>query len=89
MLLHTIMPESVIFDGLEDEEDESRHAHPLEMRWGDAIVFVTPSGMGLCTVARICTTNTRHYLDPRLQPGSRLPLWDAVEGAAGEAGKTG
>lgn len=66
-LLYTIVPLDVVFAG-EDEEEWNERI--LEM--GALRVCVKPDGMGGGTVTRLLSTDPRHYLDPRWQPGSAV-----------------
>lgn len=67
MIFHSIIPYEVVF---KDQEDASYFTRTL--LYNGCQVEVTSSTNGTSVITRIHSTDLKHYLDPRLQPGMQL-----------------
>jgi len=68
-ILWTAIPLELVLDGLVPAE-----APRLEMRVGGRILQVVQGEGGSGTIERLISTDPQDYLDPSLQPGSRIAL---------------
>ncbi len=70
-VLYTIVPMEVIY-GEDEEEETEAPEHLVEV---DGVpLLVRPDGRGGSVVSRLLSTDPRHFLDPRWQPGARVRI---------------
>ncbi|HYG59882.1 MAG TPA: YlzJ-like family protein [Symbiobacteriaceae bacterium] len=68
-ILWTAMPLELVTEGLLPQAEAC-----VEQTVEGRLLLVTPSHDGYGTVQRLLSTDPADYLDPRWQPGCRVPL---------------
>ncbi len=64
MLIWTVIPEELVFSGLEEVKREK------EVVYRGRRLLVSPLPEGKMCIMRVISSNPRDFMDPRFQPGT-------------------
>lgn len=70
MIMHSIIPNEVIFGGIPGAEDSNY----MEIKYLGELVQVMPVSNSQYAIQRVISTSPRAYLNPKLQPGKIIHI---------------
>jgi hypothetical protein len=74
MIFHTILPNEVVF---EDENEQVPNQQMIAINGGQ--LLVEQESDSECRIVQLISSDPNHFLDPRYQPGVKLPLKPQID----------
>ena len=71
MILYSIIPADVVFDGFDSSKNNMRF---VELEYMGEKIQAIPESNGEYIIARLLSTSPKAYLNPALQPGNVIKV---------------